>query len=119
MGPKKNYSSDVAKFRKIFDQSQRVVALTGAGISAESGVPTFRGDGGLWRQHQATDLANPETFERDPSLVWQFYEYRRQLVATKSPNNAHLVRIYVILWYLTTKMFVIDIGKTSKKSPSN
>ncbi|KAI2806455.1 NAD-dependent protein deacylase sirtuin-5, mitochondrial [Blomia tropicalis] len=90
MGPKRNYSSDVAKFRKIFDQSQRVVALTGAGISAESGVPTFRGDGGLWRQHQATDLANPEAFERDPSLVWQFYEYRRQLVATKSPNNAHL-----------------------------
>ena len=85
-------SSDYAKFRELFDKSKRIVALTGAGVSAESGVPTFRGDGGLWRRYQATSLATPQAFAADPSLVWQFYEYRRQLVATKVPNNAHKVR---------------------------
>ena len=82
--------------------------LTGAGISAESGVPTFRGSGGLWRQFQATvcfrrfieekknrlfffvsekDLATPSAFARSPSLVWEFYHYRRELVRTKQPNQ--------------------------------
>jgi len=86
-------SSDYAQFRDLFNNSKRIVALTGAGVSAESGVPTFRGDGGLWRRYQATNLATPQAFNADPSLVWQFYEYRRQLVATKVPNNAHKVCI--------------------------
>src|SRR6218665_2351385 len=84
-------SSDCAKFKDIFDKSKSVVVLTGAGISAESGVPTFRGPGGFWRKYRSTDLATPQAFNKDPSLVWQFYEYRRQLVATKSPNRAHQV----------------------------
>ncbi|HIJ68772.1 MAG TPA: NAD-dependent deacylase, partial [Deltaproteobacteria bacterium] len=50
-----------------------VAVLTGAGISAESGVPTFRGEGGLWKQFRAVDLATPEAFSRDPKLVWEFY----------------------------------------------
>ncbi|XP_063843209.1 NAD-dependent protein deacylase sirtuin-5, mitochondrial-like isoform X2 [Scylla paramamosain] len=62
----------------------------GAGVSAESGVPTFRGDGGLWRTWRAQDLASPSAFARDPSLVWEFYHYRRELMATKHPNPAHL-----------------------------
>ena len=84
-------SSDYARFKEILDGSKNIVALTGAGISAESGVPTFRGDGGFWRNYRSTDLATPQAFRKDPSLVWQFYEYRRQLVATKLPNNAHKV----------------------------
>ncbi len=76
-------SSDFTKFRELFENSKRIVALTGAGVSAESGVPTFRGPGGFWRAYQATSLATPQAFAADPSLVWQFYEYRRQLVATK------------------------------------
>lgn len=69
--------------------ASRVVALTGAGVSAESGVPTFRGPDGLWRQFRAEDLATPEAFARDPALVWEWYEWRRQRVAACRPNPAH------------------------------
>src|SRR5512136_453334 len=68
---------------------KRVIVLTGAGVSAESGVPTFRGADGLWRRHRAEDLATPEAFARDPRLVWEWYESRRQLIATRRPNAAH------------------------------
>ncbi len=68
-----------------------LVALTGAGVSAESGVPTFRGDGGLWESYRAEDLATPDAFERDPELVWRFYAWRRELVHDCQPNTAHLL----------------------------
>ena len=90
-------NSDYVRFKQVFDEAKKIVALTGAGISAESGIPTFRGAGGLWRQYQATSLATPQAFSRDPSLVWQFYEYRRQLVASKVPNNAHKVCCRILL----------------------
>ncbi|MBT3350393.1 MAG: NAD-dependent deacylase [Nitrospinaceae bacterium] len=71
-------------------QSARsITVLTGAGVSAESGVPTFRGAGGLWRNFKATDLATPEAFERDPKLVWEFYNYRREMLAPLQPNPGH------------------------------
>lgn len=82
-------SSDLASFRAKFADARRVVILTGAGVSAESGVPTFRGAGGFWRKFQAQDLATPEAFERDPSLVWEFYHYRREVMRSKNPNPAH------------------------------
>ena len=63
--------------------------LTGAGISAESGVPTFRGDGGLWKDYKPEDLATPEAFARDPRLVWEWYDWRRQMIAKAAPNAAH------------------------------
>jgi len=68
---------------------ERVVVLTGAGVSAESGVPTFRGKDGLWRQYRVTDLATPQAFMRDPQLVWEFYNWRRHLLAPLHPNAAH------------------------------
>lgn len=83
-------SSDLAKFREAYKKAKHVVVLTGAGVSAESGVPTFRGEGGLWRTWRAQDLASPSAFARDPSLVWEFYHYRREVMATKHPNPAHL-----------------------------
>jgi NAD-dependent deacetylase len=67
----------------------RVAALTGAGISAESGIPTFRGPGGLWENHRPEELATPGAFARDPLLVWRWYEWRRDLVRRASPNAAH------------------------------
>jgi len=82
-------SSDLAEFRKLVAAAERVVVLTGAGVSAESGVPTFRGAGGFWRTYQAQDLATPGAFYRDPSLVWEFYHYRREVMLSKSPNPAH------------------------------
>jgi NAD-dependent deacetylase len=69
----------------------RVTILTGAGVSAASGVPTFRGTDGLWRQYRATDLATPQAFARDPRLVWEWYAWRRERVAACRPNRAHEV----------------------------
>ena len=66
------------------------MVLTGAGVSAESGVPTFRGAGGFWREYAAQDLATPYAFRRDPSLVWEFYHYRREVMREKYPNPAHI-----------------------------
>ncbi|XP_072294722.1 NAD-dependent protein deacylase sirtuin-5A, mitochondrial-like [Eucyclogobius newberryi] len=83
-------SSDLAAFRDIFSKAKNIAILTGAGVSAESGVPTFRGAGGFWRTWQAQDLATPEAFSRNPSRVWEFYHYRREVMLTKKPNPAHL-----------------------------
>jgi len=68
---------------------QRVVVLTGAGVSAESGIPTFRGEDGLWGKFRAEDLATPEAFARNPLLVWEWYERRRSMVREAQPNAAH------------------------------
>lgn len=69
--------------------AQRLTILTGAGVSAASGVPTFRGSGGLWRQFRAEDLATPDAFRRDPVLVWEWYAWRRDLIASCRPNPGH------------------------------
>lgn len=66
-----------------------VTVLTGAGVSAASGVPTFRGADGLWRQHRAEDLATPDAFARNPQLVWAWYAWRRERIAACQPNRTH------------------------------
>src|SRR3990172_7402699 len=71
--------------------AKNVVVLTGAGISAESGVPTFRGEGGLWRNFRAEELATPEAFKNNPKLVWEWYDWRRQLLKPLKPNKGHEV----------------------------
>ncbi len=68
---------------------RNIVILTGAGISAESGIDTFRSAGGLWEQHRVEDVATPEAFARDPDLVLRFYDMRRAAIQTKQPNPAH------------------------------
>jgi NAD-dependent deacetylase len=70
-------------------RSTPVAVLTGAGVSAESGVPTFRDEGGLWHSYRAQDLATPQAFRRDPALVWQWYDWRRSIVGACRPNTAH------------------------------
>ena len=69
--------------------ARRIVVLTGAGVSAESGVPIFRGAGGLWRQFRPEDLATPEAFARQPALVWEWYLWRREKIAGAQPNPGH------------------------------
>lgn len=81
--------SDLEILKARLGSARAVTVLTGAGISADSGVPTFRGTDGLWRNFRAEDLATPEAFERDPRLVWEWYNWRRELIATKQPNPAH------------------------------
>lgn len=71
------------------DSIRNIVVLTGAGVSAESGIDTFRGGGGLWEQHRVEDVATPEAFARDPDLVLRFYDMRREAIQTKEPNAAH------------------------------
>lgn len=70
--------------------SENILILTGAGISAESGLGTFRDEGGLWAQHRIEDVATPEGFARDPALVHDFYNARRAQAATAKPNAAHM-----------------------------
>jgi len=80
---------DLEKAQQWLAQATRVAVLTGAGISAESGVPTFRGNGGLWKEYKAEDLATPEAFLKDPRLVWEWYNWRRELIAKALPNPGH------------------------------
>lgn len=75
--------------RAAVAEAQSIAVLTGAGVSAESGIPTFRGPGGLWRNFKPEELATPEAFARDPKLVWEWYNWRRELVAQAEPNPAH------------------------------
>lgn len=76
--------------REALNQTRRVAVLTGAGVSAESGIPTFRdAQVGLWAQHDPMALASPEGFAKDPQLVWDWYQWRRQLIADSQPNAGH------------------------------
>jgi NAD-dependent deacetylase len=75
--------------REWLRDASSIAVLTGAGVSAESGVPTFRGENGLWKQYRAEDLATPGAFARDPKLVWQWYDWRRSLIAKAEPNPGH------------------------------
>ena len=81
--------ADLDSFSHHLQSSNRILALCGAGLSAASGLPTFRGAGGLWRSHDAVSLATPDAFSRDPGLVWQFYSYRRHMALQAQPNPAH------------------------------
>lgn len=80
---------DLEAARRLVRESHSIVALTGAGMSAESGIPTFRGPGGLWRKFRPEDLATPEAFARDPKLIWEWYDWRRGLIAKAEPNAGH------------------------------
>jgi NAD-dependent deacetylase len=79
----------MACFMGDMSEIRNIVILTGAGVSAESGIDTFRSAGGLWEQHRVEDVATPEAFERDPELVLRFYDMRRAAIQTKLPNAAH------------------------------
>ncbi|KAK7059161.1 hypothetical protein VNI00_001788 [Paramarasmius palmivorus] len=82
-------SLQVIPFREALKASNNIVILAGAGLSAASGIPTFRDGGGMWRSLDATSLATPEAFDVNPSLVWQFYHYRRRIALSAQPNIAH------------------------------
>ena len=73
----------------MITMASRVAVLTGAGVSAESGIPTFRSNGGYWRRYRFEDLATPEGFARDPKFVWTWYEERRRAIAAARPNAGH------------------------------
>ncbi len=80
---------EMARAQGMLARAESICVLTGAGVSAESGVPTFRGEDGLWRSHRAEDLATPHAFRRDPRLVWEWYEWRRETIRGCRPNAGH------------------------------
>ena len=80
---------EIARAGELLRGAKRVTVLTGAGVSAESGVPTFRGAGGLWEGHRVEQVATPEAFAANPELVWRFYNLRRDAMASVSPNEGH------------------------------
>src|SRR5689334_25376292 len=80
---------DLSQPRAWIAEAAGVAVLTGAGISAESGIPTFRGEGGLWKNYKPEELATPEAFARDPKLVWEWYDWRRELIKKAQPNAGH------------------------------
>jgi NAD-dependent deacetylase len=86
---------ELREIRGVVSAAQRIAVLTGAGISKESGVPTFRDDDGLWRNYRAEELASPEGFAAHPRLVWEWYEMRRIVISKAQPNEGHraLVRL--------------------------
>jgi NAD-dependent deacetylase len=81
--------------REWLAQATAVAVLTGAGISAESGVPTFRGSEGLWKNFKPEELATPEAFAKNPKLVWEWYDWRRGLIAQAKPNAAHKALVQI------------------------
>ena len=87
--------ADLERARGLLARAQSVAVLTGAGISAESGIPTFRGAGGLWNSFRAEDLATPQAFARNPPLVWEWYAWRRELIANAAPNPAHYALVKI------------------------
>ncbi len=89
-GRKTVESPELAKARNLLRDARSIAVLTGAGISAESGIPIFRGTAGLWKQFRPEDLATPAAFARDPGLVWEWYDWRRALIAKAEPNAGHL-----------------------------
>ncbi|MCH2461099.1 MAG: hypothetical protein MK239_08695, partial [Gemmatimonadetes bacterium] len=88
-------SPDITYARDLVSQASSIVVLTGASVSAESEVRTFRGPGGLWKSHRPEELATPEAFARYPRLVWEWYAWRISLGASCTPNPANecLVRL--------------------------
>jgi len=85
-----NGANYMAQLGELLVKSKRIVFLTGAGISKESGIPTFRGDGGLWKTCDPAKLASLSSFLENPSLVWEFYYYRQNLIRKCQPNPAHM-----------------------------
>jgi NAD-dependent deacetylase len=81
----------IARAAEVIAHSKRLTVITGAGVSAASGIPTFRGADGLWKKVRAETLATPEAFANDPKLVWEWYDWRRGMIRDAEPNAAHHV----------------------------
>jgi len=82
---------DTGPLIEVLQEASRVAVLTGAGISAESGIPTFRGEEGLWKKYRPEELATPAAFSQDPKFVWEWYDWRRGIIGQKEPNPGHKV----------------------------
>lgn len=87
--PSEMVAESIVELRQALEEAGGIAVLTGAGISQESGIPTFRGKDGLWRNYSPEQLATPEAFARDPRLVWEWYDWRRSVIQRAQPNAGH------------------------------
>lgn len=90
-----SYGEKITFLKRQLLQTKKMMVITGAGISAESGVPTFRGQDGLWQNYAVTDLATPQAFAANPKLVWDFYNWRRNLISQTKENPAHQALVII------------------------
>jgi len=104
--------------RELVVNARRVVVITGAGISAESGVPTFRGEDGLWRNYRAEELATPWAFQRNPKLVWEWYDWRRGIIGRAEPNPGHLTIVEMEKFYPEFTLITQNVDGLHRKAGS-
>lgn len=105
-------------FLSLLKRCDRIVVSTGAGISEESGVPTFRGPGGLWNDFKPEELATPEAFARNPKRVWEWYDWRRQLLREVQPNPGHSSLVDLETWVPQFYLFTQNIDGLHQKAGS-
>lgn len=98
--------------------AESVVAFTGAGISAESGLPTFRGDDGIWKKFKPEELANFDAFMENPALVWDWYNHRKQLIASIQPNPAHYALASMERYHKTFSVITQNIDNLHRRAGS-
>lgn len=102
----------------ILKTAQSVAVLTGAGISAESGVPTFRGDDGLWKKFRPEELANFDAFIKNTELVWEWYKYRKQLIANVKPNPGHYALVEMENLYPNFSLITQNVDNLHRRAGS-
>lgn len=103
---------------RILKSAVSVTVLTGAGISAESGVPTFRGDDGLWKKFRPEELANFNAFINNTELVWEWYKYRKQLIANVKPNPAHYALVEMEELYPNFSLITQNVDNLHRRAGS-
>jgi NAD-dependent deacetylase len=105
-------------FLHILKSAENVAVLTGAGISAESGVPTFRGEEGLWKKFRAEELATVNAFMANPELVWEWYLWRRQLMADVKPNPGHFALVEMEKYYKNFTLITQNVDGLHRRAGS-
>lgn len=110
--------TDFSDICRRLTTANRVVVLTGAGVSAESGVPTFRSPDGIWSKFKPEELANMEAFLRNPQLVWEWYQYRRRLMEEVEPNPGHLTLAEMEAAFASFSLFTQNVDGLHHKAGS-
>jgi NAD-dependent deacetylase len=106
------------KFIRALENADRVTVSTGAGVSAESGVPTFRGADGLWKKFKPEELATFEAFERNPKIVWEWYQYRREIINKIKPNPGHYAIAEMAQYYKQFRLVTQNVDDLHRAAGS-
>jgi NAD-dependent deacetylase len=115
---KSSKEEEIRKASNVLRKARSVTVLTGAGVSAESNVPTFRGKDGLWKTFRAEELATPEAFEKQPAVVWEWYGYRQKLVSQCNPNPAHTTLVEMENYFPVFSLVTQNVDGLHRKAGS-